>query len=181
MSPDRGSSASRRTITRLARVVGRVVVMAALIAVVACGRRVPDGPEPVAWNHQPCAHCRMLVGEPAHAAQLITRDGDVAHFDDPGCLFEYLDDRQPQVHRLWFHDSRTERWLSRDDVGFLTGATTPMGFGLAAVPRATPGAISFDDARRQVATRPDGGGGHGGHGDSGGHAGGDHGHHRGAP
>lgn len=125
-----------------------------LVALLACGRKVPDGPEPVAWDHQACAHCRMLVGEPAYAAQLITTDGDVAYFDDPGCLIHYEADRSPRVHRRWFHDSTSQRWLGADEVGFVTGATTPMGYGLAAVPRSTPGAIALDEARRRLLAAP---------------------------
>jgi hypothetical protein len=51
---------------------------------------------------------------------------------------------------MWFHDSTSERWLSGDEVGFVSGATTPMGYGLAAVPRSTPGAIDLERARRQL-------------------------------
>lgn len=121
-----------------------------VVLVIARGRPAPDGPEPVAWNHQACAHCRMLVGEPPHAAQLTTRGGDVAFFDDPGCLMNYLHDRKPDVHRLWFHDSTSDRWLSGAEVGFVTGATTPMGYGFAAVPHGTPGAIDLATASEQL-------------------------------
>jgi hypothetical protein len=92
----------------------------------------------------------MLVGEPSYAAQLVTTAGDVANFDDPGCLLHYLDEHAPPVHRLWFHDSAADRWLPPADVGFVSGASTPMGYGLAAVPATTPGAISLDDARRRL-------------------------------
>jgi len=128
---------------------GLAVAAAAAVLVVvtvAGGHSVPDGPVPVAWDHEPCGHCRMLVGEPAHAAQLITSDGEVVDFDDPGCLIHYLADRRPSVHRLWFHDSQSDRWLGPDQVRFRTGAITPMGFGLAAVADG-PGTLDLDAAR----------------------------------
>lgn len=131
----------------------RAATVALLVLLVACGRRVPDGPEPVAWDHQPCAHCRMLVGEPAYAAQLITTDGDVVHFDDPGCLVRYLADRKPAVHRLWFHDSTGPGWLAGDAAGFVPSATSPMGYGFAAVPRGTAGAVDLATARRTLDAR----------------------------
>ncbi len=139
---------------RWASLAALVAGVLTVIVVVARGSRVPDGPMPVAWNHQPCAHCRMLVGEPAHAAQLVDRTGEAAFFDDPGCLLQYLDDRAPDVHRIWFHDSTSAGWLSSTEVGFVSGATTPMGFGLAAVPRATPGAIDLATARLRVLAGP---------------------------
>ena len=133
-----------------------IAVIALVVSVIARGREVPDGPQPVAWNQQACAHCRMLVGEPAHAAQLITAGGDVLFFDDPGCLMTYLDQHAVAIHRLWFHDRASERWLGADAAGFVPGATTPMGFGLAATDRTTPGALTLEQARRRVA-QPAGG------------------------
>lgn len=146
----------RREGRRWGRLVGALLALAVIgvvISVIARGRSLPDEPQPVAWNHQACAHCRMAVGEPTHAAQLITRDGEVLFFDDPGCLMSYLAERQPSVHRIWFHDRASERWIPAADVGFVPGATTPMGFGLAATDRTTPGAMSFDDARRWIDER----------------------------
>jgi hypothetical protein len=95
----------------------------------------------------------MLVGEPAHAAQLITADGDVLVFDDPGCALRYVDERKPHVHRMWFHHGTAERWIPADRAGFLTGGRTPMGSGLLAVERDTQGALDLAAATR-VAKEP---------------------------
>lgn len=138
---------------RWSRVIAAAFLLAVIgvvVAVVARGRSLPDQPQEVAWNHQACAHCRMAVGEPAHAAQLVTTSGDVHFFDDPGCLLRYLDERRPDVHRMWFHEHAGSRWLAADEVGFLTGASTPMAFGLAATDRGAPGAIDLDAARAWV-------------------------------
>ena len=141
---------------RWSRLIGLALVIALvalIVSVVGGGRALPDTPQPVAWNHQPCAHCRMLVGEPAHAAQLVTTGGDVLFFDDPGCLLRYLDERAPGVHRAWFHDHAAERWIDSREVGFVPAPSTPMGFGLAATERSTPGAIDLAEARRRIAAR----------------------------
>jgi hypothetical protein len=147
---DRPSKRRRLPWGRLIAGALAVAVIALVVSVLSGGRRLPDGPEPVVWNRQACAHCRMAVGEPAHAAQLITTDGDALFFDDPGCLMKYLDDRSPKVHRIWFHAHASERWLSAGDVGFVTGVTTPMGFGLAATDRTASGALTLDQARRWI-------------------------------
>jgi copper chaperone NosL len=121
----------------------------ALVALwLACGRA--PGPEPIAWDREPCAHCRMLIGEPAFAAQLRTREGVVASFDDPGCLLAALPS-YPEVSELWFHHHADERWLPGDGVAFVRVARSPMGYGLAAVAAGTPDALSLDAARAQVA------------------------------
>ena len=134
---------------------GLALVMAlitGIVLVVRGGQRVPDELQPIAWHRQSCAHCQMLIGEPAHAAQLITADGEVLGFDDPGCALRYLDERHPIVHRMWFHHGTSDRWLPSTEVRFTTGATTPMGFGLLAVDRGTPGAIDLAAASEHVGT-----------------------------
>jgi copper chaperone NosL len=119
---------------------------------VAC-HAVPDQPTPIAYDREACAHCHMLIGEPRYAVQLVTRDGLVVDFDDPGCALSYLATARPAVHRLWFHDSRSDRWLAARDVRFVAGAETPMGYGLAAVDAATPDALTLEAATARVARR----------------------------
>jgi copper chaperone NosL len=92
----------------------------------------------------------MLIGEPAFAAEIVTTSGDVIVFDDPGCLVRYLDEHKPEVHRIWFHDSTRDGWLAADQVGFVAGASTPMNYGMRAVPATTPGAIALDHVRERL-------------------------------
>jgi copper chaperone NosL len=110
----------------------------------------PDGPVAAVWDREACAFCRMHLGEPAFAAQLHTRDGRVLFFDDPGCVFELLDAEPLDVHAIWFRDHREDRWLARDGVAFAAVEPTPMGYGLAAVPAGTPGALSVEQAHAKV-------------------------------
>jgi len=125
-----------------------LAAIAAVVVVVVRGSgALPDQPVPVAWDREPCAHCHMHIGEPRHAVQLVTRDGEVVNFDDVGCAFSYLDQHRPEVHRLWFH-GEGDTWIASDRVGFLTGAITPMGSGLLAVDAETPGARSLEEVRR---------------------------------
>lgn len=119
---------------------------------------LPDGPVDVVWDKAACAHCRMHLGEPRFAAQLVQRDGAVALFDDPGCLFAFLADERPAVHAIWFHALDGERWLGAADVAFAAVPASPMGFGLGAVPAGTPAAIDYAAARTHCAgVRPAGG------------------------
>jgi copper chaperone NosL len=120
-------------------------------ALAACG--LPEGPQPIAWDREPCAHCRMLIGDPAFAAQLQLADGAVESFDDPGCLLARLDARPAAVHALWFHHLREERWLPGDGVAFVRVAQTPMDSGLGAVDVGTQGAIPLEAARTELRAR----------------------------
>lgn len=115
----------------------------------------PQGPVPVAWDDEPCAECRMHVGEPRSAAQLQTREGDVLNFDDPGCLLRWAAVHGTTAHAIYFHDSRSDRWLDAHETEFLQGTETPMGYGLHAVERGTAGAMSLREAERVVAAHDD--------------------------
>ncbi|MBZ4414999.1 hypothetical protein [Myxococcus sp. RHSTA-1-4] len=102
--------------------------------------RLPEGPVPVAWDREACAHCRMHVGEPAFAAQLQLADGRVLNFDDPGCLLRYEAEARPAVHAAWFRHVREDRWIPGARVAFVQVSPTPMGYGVGAVEAGAPGA-----------------------------------------
>ena len=111
--------------------------------------KLGSGPADVVWDKAACAACGMHVGEPPFAAQLTTKDGRVHVFDDPGCLFLWVDEHRPDVHTTWFRHHADNRWIARASVGFVTADRTPMGFGLAAVDGSTRGAIDCDEAARK--------------------------------
>jgi len=139
--PEAGRPSARRALAALAL----------LLALGACGP--PEGPRPIAWDREPCAHCRMLISDPAFAAQLQLADGTVESFDDPGCLFARLAAQPGPVHALWFHHLREDRWLRGDAVAFVRVAPTPMDFGFGAVDPGTPGALPIDAVRAELRAR----------------------------
>ncbi len=114
---------------------------------------LPTGPVAIVWDREACAHCRMHVGEPAFAAQAQLADGTVLNFDDPGCLLSWLDKDPPPLHAVYFHHQREDRWLSREQVGFVPAGPTPMGFGLGAVDRTSSAAIGLSEAQAQLRSR----------------------------
>lgn len=117
------------------------------VATVRCGAGLPDDVQPIAWNAETCAHCHMLIGDPAFAAQVVTDEGDVLSFDDPGCAARYLRQNRGHVHRAWFHHGQSDRWLTAADARFVHVPASPMGSGLMAVEASTPGATSLEDVR----------------------------------
>ena len=124
-----------------------VAFVSLVAAAIHCGTRLPDSVQPITWNSEACAHCHMLIGDPAFAAQVITNEGDVLSFDDPGCAARYLREHRGTIHRAWFHEGRGKRWLTAAEVGFVRVATSPMGSGVMAVSKATPGALALEDLR----------------------------------
>jgi copper chaperone NosL len=130
------------------KLIAAIVIVATVLAVVVYGgTRLPDGVQPIAWNAEACGHCHMLIGDPAYAAQVITDDGSVISFDDPGCAAAYIRKHRARIHRAWFHDGRGDGWIALDDVGFQRVAHSPMGSNVIAVPKATPGAMGMEDVR----------------------------------
>ena len=138
------------------------IILLALIAVVvlvggglitlamAEARTLPDGPSQLVWDRTACAHCRMHLGEPAFAAQLQTKGGATLGFDDPGCLFLYLEKQQPDIHAIYFRHMKEDRWIAREAVAFVKVSPTPMGFGIGAVDKGAKDSFSLEEARRRV-------------------------------
>jgi hypothetical protein len=118
------------------------------LGLAACGPA--GGPQPIVYDREPCAHCRMLISEPRFAAQLETRDGEIRSYDDPGCLLADLAALPGGYRALWFHHAREDRWLDAAHVAFEPAERTPMGYGLGAVDAGTQGAISLEQARARV-------------------------------
>lgn len=123
------------------------LVAGALAMIVDRGTRVPGDVQPIAWNAETCAHCRMVIGDPSFAAQIITADGTVLSFDDPGCAAQYLRAQKPRIHRAWFHAGRGDAWIPIAEVGFARVPTSPMGSNVMAVPKTTPSALALEDLR----------------------------------
>lgn len=130
--------------------VAAAVVVVGLRGLVKWGNALPDGPEPIAWDRVACARCRMLVSEPAFAAQLQTRRGEVLPFDDPGCLLLHLEEEHPEVHAIYLHHRHEERWLPRERVAFVLSGPSPMGYDLGAVERGQAGALDWEAALERL-------------------------------
>lgn len=126
------------------KLLAAVVVLSLVIAFVARGgASLPDTVQPIAWNAEPCAHCHMLIGDPGFAAQVITDDGTVQSFDDPGCAARYIRAHRDHIHRAWFHAGRGDRWIPLADVRFVRVTTSPMGSGVMAVGADVAGSMSL--------------------------------------
>jgi copper chaperone NosL len=117
--------------------VVRSILILAPLWLAGCGPS--DGPRPIVWNKEACAHCHMLIGDPHFAAQIQTADGAVYDFDDPGCLLLFRASHpEIDVRATWYHHVREDRWIPGERVAFVRSpAPTPMGYGLGAVERGT--------------------------------------------
>lgn len=130
----------------------RAVAIAAL-TMIGCAPDLPSGPVEIVWDQEVCAECRMHIGEPHFAAQLQTREGEVHSFDDVGCMIRYRDANRPRIHAMWLRDSGSDGWLRYEEAAFVEAVQSPMGYGLAAVPRGTPQSFSIEEGEARVRAR----------------------------
>ena len=138
--------------------VGKVVIgvgvagLALVTARLALRTSNRTGPVEVAWDREPCAHCRMHVGDPSFAVQLQSGNGRAKNFDDVGCYFRYLAthaNHQQKSRTTFFHHYREKRWIKESEVSFVEVPHSPMGSNLAAV-EAPAGTLSLTSARKRV-------------------------------
>jgi copper chaperone NosL len=104
------------------------------VATVACGVKA-DGPPEILVDRTLCAHCGMLVSEPAFAAAYRRDGSDARIFDDIGCLLNGLSGEADHERlRFWFHDAATAVWIDRTEAVFVRSARlrTPMSSGIVA-------------------------------------------------
>ena len=116
---------------------------------------LPEGAVPVVWDGEVCGHCKMHVGDPRFAAQLQTTAGDVLNFDDPGCLFDYLQSHEVSVHALYFRNYDEDGWLTESEAGFPPGRGFSHGVWHPRRPEGHAGSPDVDWAKGQVINRPD--------------------------
>lgn len=142
-----------------AKIAKLLLLVIALVAVAVVAVRfnqvtLSEGAVPVVWDSEVCGDCKMHVGDPRFAAQLQTTAGDVLNFDDPGCLFDYLESHDVLTHAVYFRNYDEDGWLPEAEVGFLPVKDSPMGYGIRAVSKETPEAQDIAWAKRQVRDRP---------------------------
>jgi copper chaperone NosL len=135
-----------------------LLVLAIVVVVVGFVRfnevRLPEGPVAVVWDSEVCGHCKMHVGDPRFAAQLQAASGEVLNFDDPGCLFDYLQSHDVAAHALYFRNYEEDGWLAEGEVAFLPVEDSPMGYGIRAVPKGTADAHGIDWAKARITDLP---------------------------
>lgn len=106
----------------------------ATVLLLACSASPPRPIEPV-LGQQPCAFCRMVVGDLHTAAQLQVPGAEPLFFDDLGCLLDHLAAEPPVSGTIAFvTDHRTGAWLQAAEAVYshAPGLTTPMASSLVA-------------------------------------------------
>lgn len=126
---------------------------AAALALAACLSQSQEGPAEIKWDRDTCQGCGMVISDQRFAAEIRGGPRNAwVKFDDLGCAVSWLD-RQP-----WAKDASTQIWVKRLSDGawvdaraahYVTGKTSPMGYGFGALGPAEPG-LTFEALQDQV-------------------------------
>jgi len=111
-----------------------LLALLVIVGAVAACAQATDGPPEIIVDHSACAHCSMLISEPAYAAAYRIHGTDKT-FDDIGCMLAALDTETDRAAaQLWFRDVRDGAWIAPDAATFVrsTSLRTPMAGGIVA-------------------------------------------------
>jgi len=115
------------------------IALAAIVVALAIGAVVfalrpgkPGGPEAIVWGRDTCAECKMHLSEKGFAAEAIAPSGQIAKYDDIGCLLRALAAQGDT--KAWVQDHTTSAWVEAEQAAYVRAASvkTPMGHGLVA-------------------------------------------------
>ena len=109
------------------------IMLMLVLAACAANSGEPQPPE-MAYGHDMCDACGMIVSEARFASATLTDSGKTLKFDDAGEMFSYHAAHPDDVVKAWFvHDYDSERWIRGETAFFVVSPTlqTPMGTGLA--------------------------------------------------
>lgn len=102
----------------------------------ACARAHSGSPEPVAvhFGEDECAHCKMIVSDDRHAAEVVTSPGVATIYDDVGCLLTKVAGSRPDPRSIFVRAFDRDAWLRADDALLVHSAeiASPMGYGFSA-------------------------------------------------
>ncbi len=113
-----------------------VSAIAAFAAIGACRRAQgwPPPPANVVLGEDACDECRMIVGDDRFGAQLEDRSGNVAAFDDVGCLRAFVAHRPYELEGVFARSFATRAWVRGDRAWVVESRAfaSPMDHGVAA-------------------------------------------------
>lgn len=106
-----------------------------LLFLIGCHAGSPtDEPPEIAYGHDVCDACSMIIDEARFAASYVTTTGEVRKFESIEDMVSYHHDHEEVVHIFWVHDYESEEWVRADKAFFIQSEDiqSPMGGGLIA-------------------------------------------------
>lgn len=109
-----------------------MLLVAPALLVSACA----EGPQPVHWGVEECAHCQMVISDDRFAGQVVDRRGNTYKFDAIECMAAFLNGgtvAAEDVAGSWVADG-PDAWVTAESATFVHSVEirSPMGGGYTA-------------------------------------------------
>jgi copper chaperone NosL len=142
-----------------------VVWLLGLLLLTACAPATPTEPgaPEIAYGHDVCEACGMIIDDARFAAAFVTSAGKAHKFESIGDMIAWQMDHPNEDARAWFvHDYATETWIRAETAYFVLSdqIQAPMPPGLVAYADQTAAAqraqalgaavLNFDETRAAV-------------------------------
>jgi copper chaperone NosL len=121
----------------------KTAVIVLIAALAGCDRDKPIDPH---WDKDTCAMCRMVISDPAYAAQIVGPGASRRFYDDLGCALKDLAEHpELAAGKLYIRAGGKGAWVAADEARYRRGFHTPMGYGVSSAP---DGTLTLEEARR---------------------------------
>ena len=101
----------------------------------ACSRTAGEQPPVIRYAKDRCAECGMIINEELFTSALVRTNGEMAKFDDIGCMIRFRARLGSQeIKHAWVHDYESGSWIEAHTARLVHARelVTPMGYSLAA-------------------------------------------------
>lgn len=114
----------------------KLTLIVFIILAASCSDKPESGPVKIYYGEDVCERCKMIISEKDFAAQSQLSNGKIVKFDDLGCLFHYLDEKEKdQFSAVYVMDYSSQQWIKAENAYFVwtENIKTPMGHGVIAL------------------------------------------------
>jgi copper chaperone NosL len=131
------------------------VVMASLLLIVGCGKKLPEPFTPNAKTDK-CALCNMAVKDDHFATEVILENGKKLAFDDLGCLDKYMKQNKSKKAAVsYVRDYKTNKWVQLENATYVHDndvAKTPMAYNVISFTTKEDAQKFIDNKKGQLLT-----------------------------
>ncbi|SPE77445.1 nitrous oxide reductase accessory protein NosL [Flavobacterium columnare] len=78
-----------------------------------------DKPKPIKLNVDSCEFCKMIISSPQFSNEIITNKGRCYKFDDLSCLFQYLNETDIKIKKIYVSDYSNNNMISAETAFFI--------------------------------------------------------------
>ena len=113
-------------------------------------------PEPISYNHDECAYCKMKISDVRFGAEMVTSKGKIYKYDSAECLVRtYIENNNPDYKFVIVTDyARPHTLIDASTTTYLISENqpSPMGGNLSAYEHKNHGEMAMDEKSGKLIT-----------------------------